>query len=180
MTTANPTKCDRRGKELSLYFNTGDDETQIWVFHQGIIGDLNLGEVEDDEELATRSPTRLVKEYIEGDIEVSITGQQLVDEDYEGYLFLYAMRAGGASRDVMCLTGPIDTDGVVGWRGKMRNKDRSISGAAQGGMTASISLKPAACTDVAVRAVKIDGGVEETLGDSVVEDWDPTTYTAPA
>ena len=172
MTTASPTKCDRRGKELSLYLNTGDATTPVWVYHQGMIGDLNLGEVEDDNQLETRSLTTLVKEYLEGDIEMSITGQQLVDEDYEGYLFLYSMRAGGDAKDVMILTGPIDTEGVVGWRGKMRNKDRSITGAAQGGMPANVNLKPAACTDTSVRPVKIGAA-------SAVSDWDPTTYTPP-
>lgn len=172
MTSANPTKCDRRGKELSLYFNTGTSTTPVWVFHQGMIGDLNLGETEDEEQLETRSVTRLVKEYIEGDIDINITGQQLVDEDYEGYLFLYSMRAGGDARDVMVLTGAIDTAGVVGWRGMMRNKDRSITGAATGGMTATVSLRPAACTETPVRPVKI--AAESTVGD-----WDPTTYVVP-
>lgn len=172
MTSATPTKCSRRGRELTLYFNTGTVGAPVWVEHLAIIGDLTISEVEDDEELETRSTTKLIKEYIEGNIDVNITGEQTVDEEYEGYLFLYSMRAGGSARDVMVITGPIDTDGVVGWRGKMFNKDRSITGGATGGMNATFSLRPAACTDTPVRPVK--------LASSTASDWDPTTYTPPA
>lgn len=169
-TTATPTMCDRRGKDMTLYLNNGTTETPVWIQHLGLTGDITVTETEDEEQIDIRSNTRYVKEYIEGDIELTIAGTQMVDEDYEGYLFLYSMRVGGDSKDVMVLTNTIDVDGAVGWRGKMRNKDRSITGASTGGMSANYSLRPAACTDLSVRPVKIDTGAPA--------DWDPTEYDA--
>lgn len=175
MTTATPTKCDRRGREGTMYLNTGTSETPVWVEHLSLIGDLTINEVEDDEELATRSATRVVKEYVAGNVDVNITGTQTVDEEYEGFLFLYAMRAGGEPRDVMVLTDAMDVAGAAGWRGKWRNKDRTTNMPETGGMTQNFSLRPAACTDVSVREVKMS-----SADPPVLEDWDPTTYTAPA
>lgn len=171
-TTSTPLKCDRRGREGTLYLNTGDDVSQVWVEHLSLVGDLTIGEVEDDEELETRSATRVYKEYIEGNVDINITGSQTIDENYLGFLFLYAMRSGGNPRDVMVLTNTIDVDGSVGFRGKMRNKDRTFNMPATGAMTQAFSLRPAACTDVSVRPVKVSS--------STPADWDPTSYSAPA
>ena len=172
MTTATPTKCDRRGKEGALYFNTGDDASQVWVEHLGILGDLTLGEVEDDEEFPTRESDRYVKEYIEGDTDINITGEQLIDEEYEGFLILNTARPGGSPIDVMVLSNSIDVDGTLGWRGMMRNKDRTWNFPETGGMRQAFSLRPAACSAVRVRPVKIST--------SAPADWDPTSYAAPA
>lgn len=176
-TSATPTLCDRRGKDMTLYLNTGTLATPVWIQHLGLTGDVSINEVEDEEQLETRSSTRFVKEYIEGDIDLTISGTQLVDENYEGYLFLYAMRVGGEARDVMVLTDTIDVEGAVGWRGKMRNKDRSITGAATGGMSGNYSLRPAACTDTPVTPVKI--AIVGPATTTTPEVWDPTTYTTP-
>lgn len=146
--------CDRRGRDLVLYYNTGTCETPVWVLHAGVIGDLTLGETEDDEELASRNPDRLTKEYLDGEIDLSVTGTHSTDEDYEGYQALMTRGLVGA----MVLTGPADVDGSSGWEGEWRNKDRTINGPTTGSMLTNFNLKPAACTLCPVRPATGTGG----------------------
>ena len=167
--TETPQDCDKRGNELTLYYNVGDDATQVWVEHLGMIDDLTMSEVEDENEQTTRRSTRSVKEYNQGDIDLNITGTQLTDTNYEGWAFLNSLRRGGNPGDIMVLTGLITEVGSYGWRGMFRNFDRTISGPATGNMTSAVNLKPAACADVPVRVVKI--AVSDT-----VADFDPTVF----
>ena len=149
--SANLTQCDKNGAEMSLYFSTGTCATPVWIFHKGIIGDLQLGETEDQNELTSRDPAQIVKQYTEGKI---------------------AMRAKGSPGDICILTGYMSEVGSFGWRGHMRNFDRSISGPENGAARQSFMLKPAACVLVAckVRPVKV------TTADSVA-DYSPQTFT---
>jgi hypothetical protein len=156
--TANLTLCDKKGSEVSLYCNFGNDcSAPVWSYHKGVSGDLNLGETEDEEELSVRDPAQLVKQYIESKIDVEISGEQVVDQDYEGCAFLNSARSGGTAIDVAFLTGYITEVGNIGWRGRFRNMDRSITGPESGPPKQTFRLKPSACvTDACkVRPVKV-------------------------
>ena len=64
-------QCDRKGSELSLYYNSGNDcGNEVWVYHKGITGDLSINETEDEEELSVRDPAQIVKQYVEAKIDV--------------------------------------------------------------------------------------------------------------
>lgn len=165
-----PQDCENAGKDVSLYYNVGTCAVAIWVEHLGIVGDLNLGETDDENELSRRRSSSDIKEYLPGMTDVSVSGQQITDGNYEGNAFLNSMRKGGSPRDVLVLTDDISTVNAYGYRGKWYNFDRSISGPAQGEQEQTFSLKPAACTDCAVRPVKVT--VADTIGD-----YDPTTFT---
>ena len=171
MSTAVTESC-KRGIDLTLYYNTGTNAAQVWVEHVGIIEDLSMPETEDENELTGRRVTRQVKEYTDGDIDISITGTQVCDPEYEGWQFLNSMRNGGPSRDVMCLTGKIGEVGSYGWRGDFRNFDRSFNGPATGNLTNAFNLKPAVpcrADHVGVRVVKV------AVADAIA-DFDPTDY----
>jgi hypothetical protein len=173
MSTALPESC-AKGSKVTLYYNVGTSTTPVWVEHVGMVEDLNMPETEELSELSGRRTNRLVKEYNEGEIEISITGTQLTSPDYEGWQFLNSMRAGGISRDVMCLSNKIGVLGAYGWRGDFRNGDRSLNGPASGSQTNTVDLKPAApCHPdwVPVRVVKV--AVADTAAD-----FDPTVFEA--
>lgn len=165
--TGAPQNCDLRGLEACLYYNNGTAASPVWVEHLGIVGDLTCTETEDENELTTRNRNRRTKEYTEGDIDMMIGGTQIVDSLYHGWQFLYSMRRNGTSKDVMFLTEPINVVGAVGWRGKMRNFDRTFNAPSSGSQTQNFSLKPAACTDVSVREVRIATA-------NTVANYDPT------
>jgi len=169
--TTTPEQCDKRGQDLLLYYNVGTLGSPIWVEHLGIVGDLTLNEAEELNTRSVRSTTREVNEYTEGEIELSIGGTQITDTNYDGYAVLQSMRRGGDPVDIMVLTGSIDTVGSQGWRGKMRNSDRGISGPESGAMTTNFNLQPAACTDTPVGPVQINVA-------GTVSDFDPASYTA--
>lgn len=141
--------CDRRGREMSLYYNTGSCDSPVWVKHTGIIGDMTIGETEDDDEHTTRDPARVTKEYLDGEIDLTISGTQVTDELYAGYQKMFTRGA----VHWMALTGEADDVSCSGWEGEMRNKDRTVNGPATGGMTTNFSLKPAACTTCPVRPI---------------------------
>lgn len=168
--SAVPVDCQNAGRDMILYYNVGDCATPIWVEHLGVIGDMNLGDVDDEEQLSRRRSTSRIKEYLPGDTDISITGQQITDGNYEGNAFLNSMRRGGEPGDVLVLTEPISSVNAYGVRGKMWNFDRSISGPASGEQEQQFSLKPAACSDCAVRYVHVE--VAETAAD-----FDPTDFT---
>lgn len=177
MSTAAPNSC-QKGSELVLYYNTGTEATPVWVEHVGVINDLNLQEVEDENELTGRRITRTVKEFNEGDIDLAISGEQVVDPEYEGWQFLNSMRTGGISREVMVLTGPVTTIGSYGWRGDFRSFDRSINGPASGSMTSPLNLKPAAQCHADWSECRVVKVVDNTGPE--LQDFDPTTYQASA
>ena len=168
--TATPLDCEKRGQELTLYYNVGTDAVQVWVEHLGVVGDMNMPETEDLQEQSTRASDRTVKEYNQGEIELAITGTQLTDTQYEGYTFLNSMRRGGTAKDCMCLTGLISEVGSQGWRGQMRNSDRTVSGPESGSMITNFNLQPSACAVTKVRPVQIESA-------DTVTDFDPTTFS---
>lgn len=170
--SAELTQCDKKGSECSLYLNVGTCATPVWIFHKGVVGDLTLSETENESELSSRDPDILVRQYTEDKIDLEISGEQIVDSDYEGFAFLNSMRSGGQARDVMFLTGYISEVGNVGWRGYMRNFDRTISGPETGAPRQTFRLKPAACTteECKVRPVKV------SVADAIA-DYDPTVFT---
>jgi hypothetical protein len=173
MATDAPLMCDLAGMEAGLYYNLGDSESPVWVEHVGITGDLTCTETEDENELTTRNRNRKVKEYTEGEIDVNITGTQVLDSEYQGYQALYSARKGGDPLDIMFLTQAITEIGAVGWRGKARNFDRTFNAPATGSQTQNFSLKPAACTDAPFREVKVTA--EDTITDfdpTIIEDID--------
>jgi hypothetical protein len=169
--TATPLNCNARGMEMTLYYNTGDSETPVWVEHLGITGDLTISEVEDDEEITSRNRERQTKQYVAGETDVNITGTQIMDPAYQGWQTLYSARTHGNPIDIMILTSPMDVIDSVGWRGYVWNKDRTFNGPGTGAQTQAFSLRPAACTDTPLRPVKV-------TGIDVVEDYDPAIVEA--
>lgn len=169
MSTATPEQCDRKGSELTLYYNTGTCDIPVWVQHLGIVGDLTISETDDEDELSIRDPSRNIKQYIEGRTDIAITGEQVTDPEYEGHSFLTAMRPGGDPGDILVLTGPLDVVGNVGYRGMFRNFDRTSNGPETGAATTAFNLKPAACTTCPVRPVKVS--VADTAAD-----YDPGVF----
>ncbi|GIW60303.1 MAG: hypothetical protein KatS3mg087_1369 [Patescibacteria group bacterium] len=171
--SANLTLCDKKGIDFGLYLNLNNDcTTPVWSFHKGVTGDLEVSETEDESELTVRDPAQVVRQYVSSRIDVEITGQQVVDQLYEGCAFINSARAGGTPVDVAVLSGPITEVGAMGWRGRFRNFDRSMSGPEQGSATQNFRLKPAACQtdDCKVRPVLIS-----TSG--TVGDYNPETFT---
>ena len=169
--TADLVQCDKAGNEMSLYLNTGTCDTPVWIFHKGVIGDLNLGETENENEQSSRDPAQIVRQYSEDKIDVEISGEQQVDSFYEGFVFLNSMRNRGDSRDVCILTGYMSEVGNVGWRGKFRNFDRSISGPESGSQRQTFRLKPAACVTAACKVRPVQVATADA-----VADYDPTTF----
>lgn len=168
--SAELTLCDKKGSEFSLYLNLGGDcTTPVWTYHKGVTGDLNIGETEDKEERSVRDPQQLVKQYVGSKIDVEVTGEQVVDQLYEGCAFINSLRGNGGAGDICALTGYMTTVGSSGWRGKFRNFDRSVSGPETGAASQTFSLAPAACSDCRVRPVI----VEEA---SSVDDYNPETF----
>lgn len=163
-------ECQNKGKDMVLYYNTGSCLIPVWVEHIGIVGDLTLAEADDEEEVQRRRSTSNVKVYVPGLTDVGITGTQITDGNYEGNAFLNSMRLGGSPRDVLVLTDDIGTVGAYGWRGKMYNLDRGISGPYSGEQEQNFNLKPAACADCDVRPVKVAVA-------AAAADYDPTTFT---
>jgi hypothetical protein len=170
--SAELTLCDKRGAEVSLYLNLGNDcSTPVWSFHKGVTGDLTLGETEDKEERSIRDPAQLVKQYVAGKIDIEVSGEQVIDQLYEGCAFLNSARNGGEPIDIAVLSGYITDVGSAGWRGKFRNFDRTINGPESGAGSQAFSLAPAACvtTECKVRPVIIN-----TPG--TLYDYDPSEF----
>jgi len=161
----------KKGSEQTLYYNTGTADTPVWVEHVGMVEDLDLGETEELSELTGRRTGRTVKEYNEGEIELSITGTQIHDPAYEGWQYLNAARTGGTPQEFMVLSGKISEVGSYGWRGSFWNSDRSARGPASGDLVNAVNLQPAApCYDEhsEARVVKV------ATADSAA-DFDPAT-----
>jgi hypothetical protein len=173
--SANLTQCDKKGSEVSLYLNTGTCSTPVWIYHKGVVGDLNLSETENENEQSNRDPVQLVRQYTEDKIDLEISGEQVVDQDYEGCAFINAMRSGGSAKDVCFLTGYMSEVGNVGWRGYFRNFDRSVSGPESGPARQTFRLKPSACVlaECKVRPVEV------AMADAIA-DYSPQTFTPTA
>jgi hypothetical protein len=174
--SANLTECDKKGSEFSLYLNLGNDcSTPVWTYHIGVTGDLNINETEDESEQSVRDPAQLVKQYIESKIDVEISGEQVVDQLYEGCAFLNSARSGGSPVDVAALSGYIDDVGSMGWRGRFRNFDRSMTGPESGAATQQFRLKPAACQTAVCKVRPVMIATADTIGDYNPETFNETT-----
>ena len=174
--TANLTLCDKKGLEFSLYLNMGGDcTTPVWSFHKGVTGDLAINETEDETERSVRDPAQIIKQYVEDKIDVEISGEQVVDQLYEGCAFLNSMRSGGSPGDVAALSGYIGDVGSVGWRGFFRNFDRSMTGPEQGAASQVFRLKPAACVTDACKVRPVEVATADAIAD-----YDPSTFTETA
>lgn len=173
--SADLTQCDKKGSEISLYLNVGTCATPVWIYHKGAVGDLNLTETENQNELSNRDPEQLVRQYTEDKIDIEIAGEQVVDKDYEGCAFLNSMRAGGDARDVCYLTGYMSETGNFGWRGKFRNFDRSISGPESGAPRQTFLLKPAACVTAACKVRPVQVATADSIEDYAPETFVPTS-----
>ena len=165
--------CANDGGVFSVYFNPGGDcTTPAWSFHKGIKGDIGLNETDEEIEQSDRDPANWVKVYLQGKTDVEISGTQNVDQLYEGCAFFNSSRWKGQPIDVLILSGPITRVGVVGWRGKWNNFDRSAESPDGSPPSQNFKLKPAACqiTACKVRPVKV------AIANAIV-DYTPNTYT---
>jgi len=173
--------CDQKGTEMSLYYDTADDPSisggssctsPVWVFNKAVTGDMNIGETEDEEEQSSRDPAQLYKQYGESKPDLEVTGELLVDPGYDGYRYMNAMRAGSYGRNCLVLTSYISNVGAVGFKGKFRNFDRSISGPASGQSRQQFKLKPASC----VKAGCVITPVNVAVADAVAS-YSPGTFS---
>lgn len=161
--------CQNDGSDFTLYWNAGTAGSPIWVEHEGIIGDLNLGLVYDENESNRRSSTSDFKEYNPGKIDCSITGNQIPDGNYEGLAAFNSAIKNGDPIDLLALTGPINQEYAYGVRGEFYNFDLSINAPGTGDQEQAFNLKPAACPTTAVRYVQI------VSGNVTTKDW--TNFT---
>ena len=161
------TDCQNSGDQMSLYYNlSGDCAIPVWVLHVGIIGDLNIGDT-DDEKTLKRRGSGSIKKYIPGDTDIAITGTQIVQSSYQGFQVLQSARKGGTPKHLLVLTSPISVVGACGYAGQFYNFDRSISGPAEDEQEGSFNLKPAACVATACEVKAVRVAVSGTAAD-----WD--------
>lgn len=148
------TQCDKKGTDVSIYYDTADNPaiaggstctSPVWVFHKGITGDVTITETESEEELSSRDPSLLYRQYSESKRDLEVSGEQLVDTLYEGFIYFNSMRAGSYARNLLILTGYISVLDNVGFKGKWRNFEATISGPETGSQKQNYKLKPAAC-----------------------------------
>lgn len=149
------TNCQNPGTDMSVYWNAGTANSPIWVLHTGIIGDLNLGLTDDENESTRRDSSTNFKEFSPGKTDCSITGNQIPDGNFEGLNAFNSAIKGGDPIDLLVLTGPITEQYAYGVRGEFYNFDRSLSGPATGDMEQAFNMRPAACPTVPVRYVQI-------------------------
>lgn len=148
----------KKGSDMTLYYNTGTGASPTWVEHLGMVEDLDVNESDELSELSGRRASRKVKEYNQGDTELSISGSQIHDPGYEGWQILNAARNDGVSKDLLVLSGSLATAGSYGWRGDFWNSDRSLKGPSSGDMVNAVNLQPAApchADHQEVRVVKV-------------------------
>ncbi len=166
------TQCDKKGTEVSLYYDTADDPstaggssctTPVWVFHKGITGDLSINETDDEEELSVRDPDQIYKQYTESKSDLEVSGEQVVDPLYEGFIYLNAMRPGSYARNILVLTGYLTELNNIGFKGKFRGFDRSITGPESGASKQNFKLKPAACVKSGCKITPVKTAAAGTL-----------------
>jgi hypothetical protein len=176
------TDCDKKGSEVSLYYDTADDPTTsggsscttpVWVYHKGITGDLSFNETDDEEELSVRDPDMYYKQYSESKSDLEISGEQTVSPTYEGYIYVNSARPGSFARNFLALTGYLTEVGNVGFKGKFRNFDRSITGPETGAPKQNIKLKPAACVKSGCKITPVKVATASTLAT-----YDPGAFAA--
>lgn len=176
------TNCDKMGSEVSLYYDTADDPTTaggstcttpVWVYHKGVTGDLSINETADEEELSVRDPDQIYKQYAESKHDLEVSGEQTVDPAYEGYIYLNSMRARSFARNILILTGYLTELKNVGFKGKFRNFDFSITGPETGASKQNFKLKPAACVKSGCKITPV-----KTAAAGSVATYDPGAFAA--
>jgi hypothetical protein len=176
------TFCDKKGSEVSLYYDTADDPsvaggssctTPVWVYHKGITGDLSINETDDEEELSVRDPDQYYKQYSESKSDLEVSGEQVVDPLYEGYIYVNSARPGAYARNFLALTGYLTEVGNIGFKGKFRNFDRSITGPETGAPKQNFKLKPAACVKSGCKITPVKVATAGTLAS-----YDPGAFAA--
>ena len=173
MTTLSIVDCQYDGSNARLYYNlSGDCASPVWVEHVGIIGDLTIGDT-DDEQQVNRRGARKIKVYNPGDSDITVSGNQIPQANYQGFQVINAAKGGGNPRHFMVLTGPVSSVNSFGYSGKFFNFDRSVSAPGEGEMEAAFNLKPAACVETAceVKAVKV-------LSAGTAADWNQTVISS--
>lgn len=174
--------CDKKGTEVSLYYDTADDPaisggssctTPVWVYHKGITGDLSINDTENEEELSVRDPDQQFKQYTESKADLEISGEQAVDPAYEGYIYVNAARTGSYARNFLVLTGYLTELLNVGFKGKFRNFDRSITGPESGASKQNFKLKPAACVKSGCKITPV-----KTAAAGALATYDPGAFVS--
>lgn len=180
-TNTDLTLCDQQGSEMSLYYDTADGAgtsscaTPVWAFMKSATGDMSINDTVDEEEQSSRDPAMEYKQYAESKPDLEITGELQVDRTYEGNSYINACRPGGYARNFLVLTSYITNVGSVGFKGKMRNFDFSISGPESGPPRQQFKLRPAACI---VAACKITHVAVEVA--NAIVTYDPRTFVPAA
>jgi len=147
-TSANLTMCNRKGREMALYYDTAnavDCATPVWVFNKAVTGDLDVNDTADKEENSSRDPAIKYKQYSQSQPDLEITGEMFVDPLYEGYSYLNSMKVTGSPKNILVLTFGINVVGSVGYKGRFNNYDGSIKGPESGPGRTTFSLAPASC-----------------------------------
>ena len=173
--------CDQKGSEMSLYYDTADDPsvsggssctTPVWVYNKAVTGDMTIADTEDENELSARDPAMTYKQYSESKPDLEVSGELLIDPDYDGFRYINAMRAGSYGRNILVLTTYLTNVGAIGFMGKFRNFDRTLSGPEAGAGKQNFKLKPAACVKVGCKITPIKVTVSGTAGT-----YDPGVFT---
>jgi hypothetical protein len=160
-------KCDAQGSELSLYIDTatGTAGPPVYVFHEGVEGDLTFNDTDAEDEYNPRSGEAVFVEYTPGKTTLSIEGTQSTDMTYIGNAYLNDMGSVGEAKNILALTSPLDVEDGVGYQGYFWNFNKTLNGPNTGRSNQNFSLKPAACSLGPVRYVR-------TNASAGIEDWD--------
>ncbi len=147
-TSADLTMCNRKGREMALYYDTANAPTcatPVWVFNKAVTGDLDVNDTADKEENSSRDPAIKYKQYSQSQPDLEITGEMFIDPLYEGYSYLSSMKVTGSPKNILVLTFGINVVGSVGYKGKFNNYDGSMKGPESGPGRTTFSLAPASC-----------------------------------
>ena len=67
------TECTNDGSNMRLYYNiSGDCATPVYVEHVGIVGDLQITDTSDENQLMRRGSLGTIKTFNPGDEDVSV------------------------------------------------------------------------------------------------------------
>lgn len=173
--------CDQKGSEMSLYYDTADDPsivggsactTPAWVYNKAVSGDMTIADTEDESELSSRDPAMEYKQYSESKPDLEISGELLIDPDYDGFRYINAMRSGSYGRNILVLTSYLTNINSIGFKGKFRNFDRTLSGPETGAGKQNFKLKPAACVRPGCKITPVKIAISGTAGS-----YDPGIFT---
>lgn len=165
-TTANLMLCNRKGREMALYYDTAnavDCATPVWVFNKAVTGDLDVNDTADKEEQTSRDPAVKYKQYSQSQPDLEITGEMFIDPLYEGYSYLSSMKVTGSPKNILVLTFGINVVGSVGYKGKFNNYDGSMKGPESGPGRTTFSLAPAACVNSGCNITTVEVAVAAAI-----------------